>query len=540
MAARASDRILVRGTVLTMDDARRRADAIWIQGDRIGAVGAEAEVRTAAPGDAEVVDLAGATVLPGFIDAHCHIAAMTYLLATVDCSPASTTTIPGILALLGDAARSGRFGSGWVTGHSFSEFGVEEQRWVTRDELDSVAPDRPAVLYHRSMHACVVNSRALAAAGLDQPDDPPFGVVGRDANGRPDGRVFEAPMFRMFAQTSAAFLIGLGTDELRAQVAAAAAVYLREGVTSVMDADLPGLAGLLALRRVDDSELLPIRIAAMVNDGDVAASPAGLLGLRGQRFRVPALKIFSDGGMSSRTAAVSKPFTVPPYGNGVLFADSDRLEAVIRRSEREGLQVAIHSQGDRGLDAVVTAFERVIGRGSGNQLRHRIEHGGMLLPPLLERAAAIGIHVVSQPGFFSTLADSWLLAYGDETHGFYPFKSIRAAGLRFGGSSDAPVIQPTVREALRDAVLRRSAAGVVVGPQERLTIEEALEAYTRDASYLTWSDESVGTLEPGKLADLVVLGGDPTAVAPEAIPSIPVVATIVGGEVAFGGWPGAA
>src|SRR5262249_10909084 len=148
---------------------------------------------------------------------------------------------------------------------------------------------------------------------------------------------------------------------------------------------------------VDDSELLPIRIAAMVNDGDVAASPAGLLGLRGQRFRVPAVKIFSDGGMSSRTAAVSKPFTVPPYGNGVLFADADRLEAVIRRSEREGLQVAIHSQGDRGLDAVFTAFERVIGKGSGNALRHRIEHGGMLLPPLLERAAEIGIHVVSQP-----------------------------------------------------------------------------------------------------------------------------------------------
>jgi predicted amidohydrolase YtcJ len=534
-----ADLVLLNGNVLTMDDDRRRVDALWIRDERLAAVGSRADVEAAAPGTARRVDLQGATVLPGFIDAHCHLGALAYLLATVDCGPAAAPTVPALLALLRDAARQPT-PDGWVTGHSFAENGIAERRFLTREDLDSAVPDRPCVVYHRSMHACILNSAGLREVGLDLPEDPPFGKLGRDASGRPNGSVYELPMFELFAETSARFLGPLDTARHTEQVRRAADLFLAQGVTTVMDADLPGLAGLETLRDVDAAGALPLRVLAMVNDRDAEAMhAAGVLGSRGRRLRIPTIKVFSDGGMSSRTAAVHREFTVPPYGRGVLFKSYDEMVSIIRRAEAWGIQVAVHSQGDRGIETVLDGFEEVLGtRGpGGNVNRHRIEHGGMLVPHLLERAARIGIHVASQPGFFSTLADGWLEAYGEATHSYYPFRSLRAAGLKVGGSSDSPVITPNVREALRDAVLRVSASGVVVGPLERLSIAEALELYTRDAAYLCHVDAEVGTLEPGKGADLVVLSGDPTAVAPEAIPSLEVVQTVVGGVSAWGSGP---
>jgi predicted amidohydrolase YtcJ len=538
-----ADLVLLNGNVLTMDDNRRRVDALWVRGERLAAVGSRADVEAAAPADARRVDLGGLTVLPGFIDAHCHLGALAYLLATIDCGPAAAPTIPALLGLLraaNEAAAGSPTPDGWVTGHSFAENGVAERRFLTRDELDSAVPDRPCVVYHRSMHACILNSAGLREVGLDLPEDPPFGKLGRDASGRPNGSVYELPMFELFADTSARFLGPLDTARHTEQVHRAAALFLAQGVTTVMDADLPGLAGLETLRDVDAAGALPLRVLAMINDRDAdAARASGVLGSRGRRLRIPTIKVFSDGGMSSRTAAVHREFTVPPFGRGVLFKSYDEMVSIVRRAESWGVQVAVHSQGDRGIETVLDAFEAVLGTGgpAGNVNRHRIEHGGMLVPRLVERAARIGIHVVSQPGVFSTLADGWLEAYGEETHTFYPFRSLRAAGLRVGGSSDSPVITPNVREALRDAVLRVSEAGVVVGPLERLSIADALELYTRDAAYLCHAEGEVGTLEVGKFADLTILSGDPTAVAPEAIPSLAVIQTIVGGASAWGSAP---
>jgi predicted amidohydrolase YtcJ len=541
------DLVLFGGNVITMDDARRRVDALWLRGDRIAAVGRRAEVEAQAPSAARRIDLVGATVLPGFIDAHCHIGAIAYLLATIDCGPEAAPTIPALLDNLRAAAVSWRPEGGWVTGHSFAENLVAERRFPTRDELDAAVPNQPCVVYHRSMHACILNTPALRAVGLDTHEDPPFGKLGRDAHGRPIGTVYEAPMFELFAQTSGAFLGGLDYAAKARQVSAAAELFLSEGVTTVMDADLAGLGGLEVLRDVDAAGALPLRVSMMVNDRDagrmhaegVLRSPGAIGADARGRLRTTTIKVFSDGGMSSRTAAVHREFQVPPYGRGVLFKDLDEMIEIIRRAEDWNVQVAVHSQGDRAIETVLDAFETVIGRRgpAGNANRHRIEHGGMLMPHLIERAAQIGIHVVSQPGFFSTLADGWLEAYGEETHVFYPFASLREAGLRVGGSSDAPVITPNVRAALRDAVLRTSARGVVVGDLERLTIDEALELYTRDAAYLCHVDAEVGTLEPGKFADLVILASDPTAMSPAEIPGIAIRQTVVGGRPAFGEGP---
>ena len=536
-----SDVVLTGGTIYTMDDARRRGDALWYHGDRIAAVGSLAEVEAQAPGGALRVDLRGATVLPGFVDAHCHVGALAYALGTVDCTPEAAPTIAHLLDALRVANAQPAAPGMWVAGHSFAENAVVERRFPTRQELDEAVPDRPAVVFHRSLHACIVNSRGLREAGLDLPDDPPFGKLGRDADGRPDGIVYEAPMFALFARLATETLGALPHESRIQAVERAAGQFVAQGVTTAMDADLPGVGWLRAMIEADSDRRLPLRLSAMLNDRDATwALEASVLGGRTlDRFRLGGVKVFADGGMSSRTAAVHREFTLPPYGRGVLFRDYDALTNLVRRAEAAGAQVGVHAQGDRAIETVLDAFEAVIGtRGvAGNALRHRIEHGGMLMPHLIERAARIGIHVVSQPGFFGPLGDGWLRGYGEQAHAFYPFRSIREAGLRVGGSSDAPVITPNVREALRDAVLRETASGVVLGERERLTIQEALELYTRDAAWLAHADDLVGTLETGRYADFVILGRDPMIVDPHTIPDIPIRQTIVGGAPVFGDGP---
>ena len=200
-----ADLYLTGGTILTMDAAMRRADALWIRGDRVAAVGSAAEVEARMPVAAQHIDLAGATVLPGFVDAHCHIGALAYVLGTVDCAPEAAPSIEDVVKALEQSATTGAPGT-WIAGHSFAENAVLEGRFLTRHDLDRAVRDRPAVVFHRSMHACILNTRGLEVAGLDLAEDPPYGKLGREPDGRPDGTVYEAPMFALFAR--------LATDDL--------------------------------------------------------------------------------------------------------------------------------------------------------------------------------------------------------------------------------------------------------------------------------------------------------------------------------------
>jgi predicted amidohydrolase YtcJ len=531
------DILFLGGTVITMDEQRTRAEALWVRGNRVVATGTAAELGRLTSRDARRVDLAGATMVPGFIDAHCHVGVIGYLLDAADCTPSAAPTIPDILDRLRRAAATTPIG-GWVTGQGYLEYGLVEGRHPTREEIDRVVPDRPSILYHRSLHGCVLNSAALDAAGFrDGAPDPPNGLLGRDAAGRLTGTVFEAPMFALLEQNAARTLARLTPDRRAELMAAAAQTFAAEGVTWAVDADLPGLACLAALRDAERANRLPIRVSAMINRRDAGWALQTRLagGFGSDMLRLGGVKVFADGGMSSRTAAMDEPYKVASHGRGILFEDHDGLVEIIARCEEAGSQVGIHAQGDRAIRTVLGAFEQVIGRGSGNPLRHRIEHGGTFLPPLIEQAAAIGIHVVSQPGFLPLLGDGWIGAFGEPwAQRLYPFRSLREAGLVVGGSSDAPVIPNSVRAGLAGAILRRTDSGIVLGPGERLSADEALELYTRSAAFLAGVDGEAGSLERGKFADFVIFGDDPTRVDPETLPDLPILQTVVGGRHVHG------
>jgi predicted amidohydrolase YtcJ len=247
------------------------------------------------------------------------------------------------------------------------------------------------------------------------------------------------------------------------------------------------------------------------------------------------VKIWADGGMSSRTAAIHGTYPVPPHGSGILFFSRDELTAMVREFDARGFQVAVHAQGDRAIETVLDAYAAVSGMSGPerNPRRHRIEHAGAMYPPLTARAADLGIVIVSQPGFLSALGDGFAEAFPGHGDQLYAFGSWRRAGLTVAGSSDAPVISAAPLLGLRDAVTRRTAGGQVLGPGERLTARDALALYTTDAAAAMHREDEIGSLEPGKLADFVVLASNPLRTVPERIADIPVLATVVDGTPTY-------
>jgi predicted amidohydrolase YtcJ len=216
----------------------------------------------------------------------------------------------------------------------------------------------------------------------------------------------------------------------------------------------------------------------------------------------------------------------------LLWYSQEELSRIVRECVEAGFQVAIHAQGERGIRLSLRALAGITP--PGNPLRHRIEHGGCFIPELRREAARLGIHVVSQPGFFSALGDSYMDAFGpDRTAGLYPFASMRDEGILVAGSSDAPVITASPMIGMRDAILRRTDGGSCVARSEAVPAAEALEMYTTRAAFVDWSEDSTGSLAPGKLADSTVLAADPLAIDPESIGPDLVQATIVGGAFTY-------
>ena len=416
------------------------------------------------------------------------------------------------------------------------EYQLREGRHPTRADLDQAVPDRPAVLYHTSLHACVLNSAALRAAGFaDRQPDPPGGAFGRDGEGRLDGVVFEGPMFALFERNLRDDITRMGAAERARLMQRAGQRLAALGITAACDADLRRDT-FAAFAEADQAGALHQRIYGLVVHDQVDWLLAdGLQGRHSGRLATEAVKIWADGGMSSRTAAIHGSYPVPPHGSGILFFSRDELTAMVREFDARGFQVAVHAQGDRAIETVLDAYAAVLrAPGPGrNPRRHRIEHAGAMYPALTARAAELGIVIVSQPGFLSTLGDGFAAAFPGQADQLYAFGSWRRAGLTVAGSSDAPVISAAPLLGIRDAVTRRTGSGQVLGPGEQLTAREALALYTTQAATAMHREDEIGSLQPGKLADFVVLDANPLQADPARITDIRVLATVVDGTPTY-------
>jgi predicted amidohydrolase YtcJ len=537
-----TDLLLINGNVLTMDPARPRATAVAVGGGRITGV-ADEPGRVVA---GRVVDLRGATLLPGFHDAHNHMAWFGLSLAEVDLRSPGIGSLDELYAAVARQAETTPDG-GWVIGSGYDQHKIGGH--PDRDSLDRAAPGRRVWLRHTSGHMCVVNSAVLADLGLSsQPADVVGGRVAADAAGRPTGLIEERAQELVLGLVTPRSLTSLVDAIDRA-----GAAYLAEGITSCTEAGIGGgwigqsPVELAAYQAAREQGRLRVRaelmVASDVLHGLTAHADDGLdlgldLGMRtgfgDDWLRLGAVKIFSDGSLIGHTAAMCEDFADTPGVSGYLQADASRLRETIVAAHRSGWQVATHAIGDRAIDVVLDAYASAQAVFPRPDARHRIEHFAVSRPDQVELAARLGVVAVPQGRFATEFGDGILAAMGPERHAWvYRQRSLLDAGMVLPGSSDRPVSLGAPLLGIHDMVNRRTDSGAPYNDGEAVTAEEAVRAYTYGSAYASHQEHIKGSITPGKLADFVVLSEDPTAVGSDRIADVKVLATFVDGECVF-------
>jgi len=528
------DLLLTNANVMTMDPARPAASAIGVTAGRIVWVGEADDARAHLAGVAETRDLAGATLIPAFNDAHNHLLLLGHWLTQINCSFPTVRSIDDILA--GVSARAATTPEGeWLEGRGYDDNKLVERRHLTRWDLDKAAPNHPVSIRNASGHMSVINSRALALAGITKHSASPFGgTIHIDVeSGEPSGLLQE--------QAQSLVPLKFIPDDkaaLRRCLDVASKAYLSAGITSSQEAGIFTTPEFGVYQEAWAAGELPLRTYLMIRTNFLdALETLGIsTGFGDDRLRIGCLKIMSDGSLIGRTAAVSQPFLEDPdpHNLGLEMMPQVQLDETIWRGHRAGWQVAIHAIGDRGIEMCLDGFERALTRLPRTDHRHRLEHCGILRPDLIRRIKEMGVVPVGQPPFIYEFGDGFLRHLGRERAQLtYALKTVLDAGIPLAGSSDSPVssYQPLI--GIKVAVTERTAQGTSFAPGEAISVEEAISLYTRRAAFASFDENRKGTITVGKVADFAVLGQDPRLVDPETLDQVPVLATISGGRTVY-------
>lgn len=558
-----ADLILTGGDVLTIDDAFTVAQAVAVRANRILAVGSDAEITALAGPHTQVIELAGRTVLPGINDSHLHGAAwaLTRPPFALDLSHPAVRSIADIADAVRKAAAttpSGEWitGLGWDVGY-LAECLADPARRPLRSDLDEATAEHPVCLTDFSGHMVWVNSKALELAGVSRGTEPPSGgVIETDAAGEPTGILKET------AQALVQQLVPPATVAQRKEaIQRAVAALHAEGITSYTEPGLgPGGAEILgggldigtlhAYVDLARAGQLASRVRVLLlpapMGGSAADVAAGLKGLAlpedvdARRLAVIGVKVFADGVPPNETAWMHEPYT--GGGHGALCvhgANAGLKEAelaeMIRVAHAAGYQLGVHVTGDRAIDAVVDAFVAANEAHPRPDARHYVIHGDFASPTSLAKLAAHGYGINMNPAIKWTIADLMDEIVGPERSDYqWPVRSAVQAGIAVCVGSDAPITMPNWRQGVAAMLLRESkATGRVSGPDQRVSLETALRAYTVNPARQDFAEEWKGAIEPGKVADLCVLGGDLRATDPHDIPDLPIDLTVFDGQVVY-------
>ena len=526
-----ADLALFNGNIHTMDPGRPRVSAAAIAGDRFLATGSDSEMRSLlAPGGREV-DLRGATVVPGFIDAHIHFLSYGLSLREIDLSGAATLSLA--LERVGRRAADTPTGQ-WLTGRGWDQSVWEGGAFPAAAQLDAITAEHPVYLARKCGHAAWVNSLALERVGITaHTEDPEGGEIVRDSEGKPTGILLEKAMelaFPCMAEPSNA--------EAAAAVRHAQEVVNRMGIVGIHTKEAAG--SLRALQQLRAEGDLTLRTVAQIPVAELdSAIRLGLrTGLGDELLRIGGVKVFSDGALGPRTAWMLAPYDGEPENTGIAVTGAEEMADIIARATDAGLAVVTHAIGDRANRMVLDALEASRRAGRGLHLRHRIEHAQVLHEEDIHRFAQLDIIPSVQPIHATQdmlLADRY---WGERSRYAYAFRSLWDSGARLAFGSDAPVETPDVIQGIHAAVTRMRADGSPGSdgwyPEERLTVEEAVWAYTVGGAYAGGTESSQGSITPGKLADLVVLSQDIFTIHPMAILETDVEATLFGGAFVWG------
>lgn len=513
------DLILHNGRIFPRADGRVRAEAVAVWNGRVTDVGSDRDILGQRARSVEVVDLRKRVVIPGLSDSHIHLLWYGMFLRNVDL--AGKRSVKDVQRAVAASARH-HPGNSWIIGRGWDQEKLREHRYLNRADLNRFG-SHPVFLKRVCGHVAAVNDRALSLSGIGVNTlDPQGGEIVRDpVTGEPTGLLKESAIGLVER------VVPRSEVEVRNALVEAAGRLLRLGLTSLHCI-------------VEDS--LEFRLLHQLkNEGRIAQSiyailPLGLLdqaaemGLTGDRggngFRVGGFKVYLDGSLGARTAALFEPYSDESGALGMLRMGVDELVEEAERVSQSGFQLCVHAIGDRAVEAAVAALEKTAKRGKGRSLRHRIEHSSITPPRLITKMRRAGVVASVQPRFI--YSDSWAgkrLGPRRLRH-LYPFRSMLNAGLNLAFGSDCPVEDPNPFEGVWSAVARPG-----LSPSQSLSVPEALACYTTGAAFASFSEADHGTLDPGKIADMVVLDRDPFTCSYEVLRRVNAVHTFVGGKL---------
>lgn len=529
----APELIIVNGAVMTMEADQPVASAVAIEGGVIVHVGAEAEALALADARTQVIDAGGRAVTPGFIDVHIHPRAQFDEMAPygrLDLTPeAGVHTREDLFTKLrqkiavtpaGQLIVGNRYQDDLIGGHP------------TAAALDAIAPHHPVILVHSSGHRRAVNTLALQAAGIsDATPNPPGGAIERDASGKATGIILESvPGFQALYDS----VPDPTEEEVLEAFRREFRLFLSHGLVGIGDAGAS--PDKLATYRTLLNDGLPVRINAMVSSSHLDWAIANR---NRDEWRVPGLtlnsiKAFHGNSLSGRTAWLYEPYAHDASYHGIAPRRSqEELNDLVRKVHDAGLQIGVHSNGDREIDMTLDAIAAAQAANPRPDPRHRIEHGSVTTPAILQRMLETRVALAPH---------SYVLNHGAKMEEFgehrwdhmHPNRSALELGIPVGGNSDHSVSPPFVMQRIESLVTRRARSnGKVYGPNQRVTVEQAIGIWTIGSAYLQFEEKTHGSIKVGKRGDVVILSEDPRRVDPDAIEDIRIDYTIIGGKVAY-------
>ena len=544
-ASQNSVRVYVGGPIFTMNKKNDIVEALAVKGDTILAVGKRADVLKAAGSDAEIVDLKGRVLMPGMIDGHSHFpdtSRRNILMVNLNVPPLGTVTcIADMQRLLKERAAETPKGQ-WVIGYNYNDLAMKEQRHPTRAELDAISTDHPIFIRHVTGHLGVANSKALELANItEKTPDPAGGRYRRGADGKLDG-VLEGPAARAPIDK----LMPKLTPEQELQaIAMDSMMYAAAGVTTANNGGSPSIdEHFLKASRSGD---LKIRVVIWPNGRNAKLIES--YGKKRQGTQLDAegkvvlgpVKLFADGSPQGYTAWFSKPYykQLPgkpaDYRGFPVFKSREELFALVQQLHDDGWQITTHTNGDQAIQDMIDAYSAALKANPRKDHRHILNHCQFCRPDQVDAIAEMGF----VPSYFVTHTWFWgdihrdMVAGPERAAHISPLKAALDKGITFALHNDTPVTPISPLMDVFSAVTRLTSSGKVLGPDQRITVMEALRGVTINGAYMQRLEDKIGSLEKGKLADLVILDKDPTKVAPETLKDIKVDETIVGGQTVY-------
>ncbi len=514
-----------------------------VTGDRIHCFGKSRDLKDKIAGETRVVDCENRSLLPGFIDAHNHVTLLGASLRASKFHYPAVACIEDVVSVVKTAAAEKAPGE-WIRGWGLDYGKFPGAKAPTRWDIDAVSPDHPVCIVHYTGHYVLVNTKALELAGIDDSvSDPKGGRFIRDEAGRITGLAQDAAQ-QMVVPTSVRVGhhgpdIGYDTpiDELVEDIACASSALLEKGVTAVVDPQVTTreMKGLIEAR---ERGRLGVRTVAMYLSNHLDAQlEMGITGAFGNdMLAIGPVKFYCDGAIVGGSAAFTEALNNRDdgYSGSLYWEDAQILKETLARTHASGLQFGIHTQGDRAHDIMLEGVDALLSEHPREDHRHRIEHCGYPRPDQVKKIAACGMLPITQPGQLREAGDNLVDNYGEaRATRIYPLREFLDNDIPAVISSDAFVQSHDPLDTIRGAVERISITGKDMGKDQRITMEEAVRCHTHNAALSFFREEEIGSLEPGMLADVVLLSGDLLSAAPEDLEELRVTMTMLGGEIAY-------